>query len=163
MISIIVAISDDYGIGANNDLLWNIPGDLRRFKNLTMGHCVVMGKRTWESLPRRPLPGRENIVITDVAGEEFEGAIPAYTITDAISKCSEGREIFIMGGGSIYRQFMPLADKLYITHVHMTAPADTYFPVIDPQVWEPVEKEAHINEPGDTPPYTYIIYKRRRS
>jgi dihydrofolate reductase len=162
MISIIVAISENYGIGKNNRLLWNIPDDLKRFKQLTLGNCVIMGKRTWESLPRKPLPGRQNVVITDIPDECIDCGTTAYSIEDAIKKCEKGKEIFIIGGGSVYRQFMPLADKLYITHIHKKAPADTWFPEIDENDWEPVEKEEHINEPGGIPPYTYVIYHRRK-
>jgi dihydrofolate reductase len=159
MVSIIVAVSEDLGIGRNNDLLWHIPEDLKRFKNLTYGNTVIMGRRTWESLPRKPLPGRTNIVITDIQDERFEGAETAYSVDDALAKCEQDKEIFIMGGGSIYRQFMPLADRLYITHVHKKAPADIYFPKIDRRIWEVVEKEEFKS--GEVP-YTYIIYGRRR-
>ena len=83
MISIIVAVSDDWGIGMNNELLWHIPEDLKRFKKLTMGKTIIMGKRTWESLPRRPLPGRKNIVLTDIPDECIDGSVTAYSIEDA--------------------------------------------------------------------------------
>jgi dihydrofolate reductase len=159
MISIIVAVSDDWGIGKNNDLLWNISEDLKRFKKLTLGNTVVMGKKTWESLPKRPLPGRKNIVLTDNRNEVIENAVTCYSIEDALSKCNENEEIFIMGGGSIYRQFMPLADRLFITHVHKTAPADIYFPEIDMKVWKAVEKEEFVSD--DNIPYTYTVYLKR--
>ena len=87
-----------------------------------------MGKRTWESLPRRPLPGRMNIVLTDNPDETIKDAVTAYSLLDALDKCDKNGEIFIIGGGSIYRQFMPIADRLFITHVHKKAPADIYFP-----------------------------------
>jgi dihydrofolate reductase len=161
MISIIVAISEDNGIGKDNDLLYNIPADLKRFKALTMGQCIVMGKRTWYSLPRRPLPGRDNIVMTDIPGEVIEGCITAYSIEDAISKCPGEKEVFIIGGGSIYRQFMPLADRLFITHVHDRAPADTWFPEISPDLWEAVEKEDHTADPSGIPAYSYVVYRRK--
>lgn len=160
MISIIVAVSDDLGIGRNNDLLWDIPQDMKRFKKLTTGNTVIMGKRTWESLPKRPLPNRRNIVISDRPGEIIDGAVMAYSIDDAVSKCNEGEEAFIIGGGSIYRQFMPVADRLYITHVHSRTPADVYFPEIDNKVWEAIEKEA-FPATESAPAYTYIIYERR--
>jgi dihydrofolate reductase len=159
MISIIVAVSEDMGIGKNNDLLWHLPEDMKRFKMLTTGNTVVMGKRTWESLPRRPLPNRKNVVITDILGESFEGAVTAYSIEDAALKCKDDREAFIIGGGSIYRQFLPLADRLYITHVHRKTDADVFFPEIDNNVWEPVEKEEFKPE-GEGIPYTYVIYER---
>lgn len=159
MISIIVAVSDDWGIGRSNDLLWNIREDLKRFKRLTSGKTVIMGKRTWESLPKKPLPDRRNVVITDVPGESIENAIMAYSIRDAMSKCDKGEEAFIIGGGSIYRQFMPVADRLYITHVHSKAPADIFFPEIDMKAWKITEEEKF--PAGDNPAYTYTIYERR--
>lgn len=160
MISIIVAVSDDWGIGKNNDLLWNIPDDLKRFKKITTGKTVIMGKRTWESLPKRPLPGRRNMVITDIPGEVIEGAVMAYSINEAVSKCENDEEAFIIGGGSIYRQFMPVADKLYITHVHSKAPADIYFPEIDGTIWKIVEQEENPEGDGH-PAYTYVVYERQ--
>jgi dihydrofolate reductase len=161
MISIIVAVSDDWGIGKDNELLWNISEDLKRFKRLTLGNTVIMGKKTWESLPRRPLPGRTNIVLTDDPKEVIEGSLTAYSIEDALNKCEKEKEIFVIGGGSVYRQFMAVADRLYITHVHKKAPADVYFPEIDPNIWKVLEKE-EFKTPGDTIiPYTYVIYGRR--
>jgi dihydrofolate reductase len=161
MISIIVAVSEDWGIGKDNDLLWHIPEDLKRFKRLTSGNTVIMGKRTWESLPRRPLPGRKNIVLTDDRTETIENAVTAYSIEDSLSKCEKNEEIFIIGGGSIYRQFMPVANRLYITHVHKKAPADIYFPEIDLRIWEITEKQAFVTGDEDSITYTYTIYERK--
>jgi dihydrofolate reductase len=161
MISIIVAVSEDWGIGKDNELLWHISEDLKRFKRLTLGKTVLMGKKTWESLPRRPLPGRKNIVLTDVPNECIDCSVTAYSIEDALDKCERGEEIFVIGGGSVYRQFMPLADRLYITHVHRKAPADVYFPPIDPDIWEVIEKEEFESTETNSIPYTYIIYCRR--
>ncbi len=162
MISLIVAISEDYGIGKDNDLLWKIPEDLKRFKKLTLGHCVIMGKRTWESLPKRPLPGRRNIVLTDIPGESIDGSITAYSVDDAINKSSDCEEVFIMGGGSVYRQFMPIADRLYITRIHRNAPADTWFPVISEKEWEAAETEEFNGDQDSIPTYSYIIYRRKK-
>ena len=161
MISIIVAVSEDWGIGKDNDLLWHISEDLKRFKALTTGNTVLMGKRTWESLPRRPLPGRMNIVLTDNPGETIKDAVTAYSLQDALDKCDKDKEVFIIGGGSIYRQFMPIADRLFITHVHRKAPADIYFPEIDLGIWEITEKEEFKSDAENGIPYTYTIYERR--
>ena len=161
MISIIVAVSEDWGIGKDNELLWHIPEDLKRFKRLTLGNTVIMGKKTWESLPRRPLPGRKNIVLTDNLNETIEGAVTAYSVNDALNRCEHNEEIFIIGGGSIYRQFMLIADRLYITHVHKKAPADIYFPEIDLKVWEIMEKEEFITDGDNNIPYTYTTYSRK--
>ncbi len=160
MISIIVAVSEDWGIGKDNELLWHISEDLRRFKRLTLGNTVIMGKKTWESLPKRPLPERKNIVLTDLPGECIDFAITAYSIEDSLNKCSNDENIFVIGGGSIYRQFMPLAERLYITHVHKKTAADVYFPVVDPQIWKVLEKEDFISNDNDGISYTYVIYGR---
>ncbi|MDO9340705.1 MAG: dihydrofolate reductase [Bacteroidales bacterium] len=161
MISIIVAVSEDWGIGKDNELLWHISEDLKRFKRLTTGNTVIMGKKTWESLPRRPLPGRKNIVLTDVPHECIDCSVTAYSIEDALSKCEKEEEIFVIGGGSVYRQFMPITDRLYITHVHRKAPADVYFPEIDLNIWEVVEKEEFKTSENYSISYTYVIYERR--
>jgi dihydrofolate reductase len=161
MISIIVAVSEDLGIGNNNELLWHIPEDMKRFRKLTYGKTVIMGKKTWESLPKRPLPGRKNIVLTDVPGECIDCSITAYSVDDALSKCEKGEEIFVIGGGSIYRQFMNIADRLYVTHVHKKAPADVFFPEIEKRTWKVIEKEEIKPENKEETPYTYIIYERR--
>jgi dihydrofolate reductase len=162
MISIIVAVSEDWGIGKDNELLWHISEDLKRFKKLTSGNAVIMGKKTWESLPRRPLPGRKNIVLTDDPHESIENSVTAYSIDDALDKCGPAEEIFIIGGGSIYRQFMPIADRLFITHVHKKAPADIFFPEIDRSVWEIIEKEEFKTDESNNIHYTYTIYERRK-
>jgi dihydrofolate reductase len=161
MISIIVAVSEDWGIGKDNELLWHISEDLKRFKRLTSGNTVIMGKKTWESLPRRPLPGRKNIVLTDDPQEIIDGSVTAYSIKDALDKCEKNEEIFIIGGGSIYRQFMPVADRLYITHVHKKAPADIYFPEINLSIWEVVEKEEFRASENNSIPYTYTVYEKK--
>jgi len=161
MISIIVAVSDDWGIGKDNELLWRISEDLKRFKRLTIGKAVIMGKKTWESLPIRPLPERTNIVLTDVPHEQIEGALTVYSVEEALSKCSAEEEAFIIGGGSVYRQFMPLADRLYITHVCRNAPADIFFPPIDPTIWKITEEEDRPESETNSIPYKYVIYERR--
>jgi dihydrofolate reductase len=141
MISIIVAIAENMAIGKNNDLLWHIPADLKRFKLITSGHPVIMGKRTWESLPRRPLPNRRNIVITDIPGEQIEGCEMAYSIDEAITKCDPDEENFIIGGASVYRQFLPHANRLYLTLVQKEFDADVFFPEIDFSQWKLISKE----------------------
>jgi dihydrofolate reductase len=141
MISIIVAIAENMAIGKNNDLLWHIPADLKRFKQITSGHPVIMGKRTWESLPRRPLPNRRNIVITDNPGEQIEGCEMAYSIEEAIALCNPEEENFIIGGASVYRQFLPHAYRLYLTFVHKSFEADVFFPEIDFSQWKSISRE----------------------
>ncbi len=161
MISIIVAVSEDWGIGKGNDLLWHLPEDLKRFKRLTLGKTVIMGKKTWESLPRRPLPGRKNIVLTDDPLECIDCSITAYSIDDALSKCDAGEDVFVIGGGSVYRQFMDIADRLYITHIHSKAVADVYFPVIDSNIWKVTDKEDYTGDKDGEISYSYVIYDRK--
>ncbi|NOY36182.1 MAG: dihydrofolate reductase, partial [Chlorobi bacterium] len=139
--SIIVAIAGNHAIGKDNRLLWHISGDLKRFKKLTSGHPVIMGRNTWLSLPVKPLPGRKNIVITDHPDEHFEGAVMAYSVAEAMEKCPAGEECFVMGGGSVYRQFMPLAGRLYITRVRQSFEGDVFFPEIDKNQWTLVSRE----------------------
>jgi dihydrofolate reductase len=157
-ISIIVAIAQNNAIGKDNQLLWHIPADLKRFKLLTTGHTIVMGKRTFESLPIRPLPNRRSVVISDMAGEEIEGCTMAYSIDDAVEKMEPGYENFIIGGGSVYRQFLPLAQRLYLTIVQKDFDADTFFPEIDYTEWETIENEDHS---GEEIPYYYVTLKRK--
>jgi dihydrofolate reductase len=152
-ISIIVAIAKNYAIGRNNQLLWHIPADLKRFKKITSGHQVIMGKLTYESLPVRPLPNRKSIIITDKQGETFEGCTTVYSIEEALSFCNEQEESFIIGGGSVYRQFLPYCNKLYITLVNKDFEADTYFPQIDLKIWKLIEKEDH--DPDDSIDFSY--------
>jgi dihydrofolate reductase len=161
MISIIVAISENNGIGMNNDLLFHLPDDLKRFKKLTSGKTVIMGKRTWESLPKRPLPNRKNVVITDIENEIIGGSVTAYSIDDAVKKCIGDGEVFIIGGGSIYKQFMKIADRLYITHVHKIAEADVFFPQIDPAIWKVIDTEDPQSSGPEGVSYTNVIYERR--
>jgi dihydrofolate reductase len=159
-ISIIVAIASNHAIGKNNRLLWHIPGDLKRFKKLTVGHAVIMGKKTFESLPNKPLPDRTNIVLTDVPGEAMAGCVMAYSAEEALAKCPEG-ESFVIGGGSVYRQFLPLADKLYITRVHKEFEADTFFPDIPEEEWILLSTEDPADVGNQNFKYTYEIYVRK--
>ena len=162
MISIIVAIAENNEIGRQGDLLCHLPNDLRHFKQITSGCTVIMGKRTFFSLPKHPLPNRRNIVITDIAGETFCGAESAYSIQEAVALADQDKENFIIGGGMVYKQFMPLAGKLYITHIHHTwTDADTFFPEIDPQVWQLTTAERHNQDEKNPYAYTFAEYVRK--
>ena len=161
IISIIVAIAENNAIGKDNNLLWHISEDLRRFKRITEGHVVVMGKKTYYSLPKRPLPGRTNIVITDVAGEQIDNCLMAYSIQDAIQKMDPEGENFVMGGGSVYAQFMPYADKLYITRVNKAFEGDVFFPPIDMKSWDLVERQEITDDPQNDFSYAFETYVHR--
>jgi dihydrofolate reductase len=156
-ISIIVAVARNWAIGMNNKLLWHIPEDFRWFRKHTTGHPVVMGKRTWESLPGKPLPGRINIVITDDPGDCFPGTICVDSIESAINQMDSERENFIIGGGMVYRQFLPLAQKVYLTVIERDFDADVWFPELNPGEWKETYREEHLDhEPG----YTFLILNR---
>lgn len=159
-ISIIVAIARNGAIGRNNDLLWHISADLKRFKEITKGHQVIMGRMTYLSLPKRPLVNRTNIVITDNKDEFFEGCITVHSIEEALDLCNDREESFIIGGGSIYRQFLPFADKLYLTLVDKDFEADTFFPEIDKSQWTLVEKSEPVYDEANDFSYSFITYKK---
>jgi len=161
-ISIIVAIAGNYAIGKDNELLWHISKDLKRFKELTKGHYIVMGKRTYFSLPVRPLPHRTSLIITDVPNEVIDNCLMAYSIEEAVEKMDNNNENFIIGGGSIYKQFMPLADKLYITRVHQDFEADTFFPDISPEEWQLTEKTDVTDDPQNNFTYSFETYTRKQ-
>ncbi len=163
MISIIVAIDQHNGIGRQGQLLCHLPADLQYFKLTTQGKTVIMGERTFLSLPRHPLPNRRNIVLTDVKDKTFDGAETVYSIQQALQLTLPDEEAFIIGGGMVYRQFMPIADRLYITHIHhQWDDADTFFPDIDPQTWELYSLRQ--NQADDLNPYDYdfAVYTRRQ-
>ncbi len=156
-VSIIVAVARNWAIGMNNQLLWHIPEDFRWFKKHTHGHPVIMGRRTWESLPVKPLPGRKNIIITDVPGDCFPGTTCVGSVLEATGIMDSHQENFIIGGGMVYRQFLPIAQKVYLTVVDRDFEADTWFPELLPEQWKEVYREPHLD--GD-PGYTFLIYDR---
>ena len=162
MISIIVAVAENYAIGKKGDLLCHMPADLKHFKTITSGHTVMMGERTFLSLPKHPLPNRRNIVLTDVKGKNFEGAETVYSLDEMVTQVNPEEEAFVIGGGMVYRQMMERADKLYITHIHHSWPdADTFFPEIDPKVWKQLSAERHSADENNPYDYTFAEYGRR--
>lgn len=163
MISIIVAIAQNLAIGKDNRLLWHLPADLKHFKQLTTGQTVIMGERTFLSLPHRPLPNRRNIVITDKPDLQIEGCEMAHSIDEAARLCLPDEENFVIGGGSIYCQFMPIADTLHITWVYNDFEADTFFPAIDENEWEIVEQSERQHDEASGLDFAFVTYKRRNN
>ena len=159
-ISIIVAIAQNFAIGKNNDLLFHLPDDLKRFKQITSGHPVIMGRNTLLSLPKGALPNRRNIVITDDPSETFNRCEMVFSIEEAITAVNNEKEAFIIGGGMIYRQFFPVAGKLYLTLVHQDFDADVYFPEVDYSEWEEFFREDLTDEKNGFN-YSYLNLKRR--
>ena len=160
-LSIIVAVAQNYAIGLNNQLLWHISEDFKWFKSKTSGNTVIMGKNTYYSLPKRPLPNRRNIVISDIAGEQIEGCEMAYSIDEAITLADFDKENFIIGGASIYRQFFYKVQKLYITWINKDFEADTFFPEIKSDEWELSFSKAQEEIHPLSLEYTFNIYTKK--
>jgi dihydrofolate reductase len=160
-ISIIVAIAENNAIGKNNELLWKLSDDLKRFKKITTGHTVIMGRRTFESLPNGALPNRDNLVISDIPGEIFKNCRMAYSIEEALTLCDEKEESFVIGGGMIYKQFLPHARKLYLTRVHKEFDGDTFFPEINYDEWKEISRERFSGSEKNEYPHSFIIYERK--
>lgn len=161
-LSIIVAIAQNNAIGKDNDLLWHISDDLRRFKSLTSGHPVIMGRNTWNSLPRRPLPKRRNIVLTHDHSFADEGAEVAHSMQAALDMVAFEEESFIIGGAEIYRQFLPLVGKIYVTWVWKDFEADAFFPVIDLSRFAIVADSGKMIDPGSSLQYSYVEYELKK-
>jgi len=159
-ISIIVAIAQNFAIGKNNDLLFHLPNDLKRFKEITTGHPVIMGRNTLLSLPKGALPNRRNIVITDNPDEKFDRCEMVLSIEEAVEAVKNETEAFIIGGGMIYRQFYPVVGKLYLTLVHRDFDADTYFPEINYSEWKELYREDLFDEKNNFN-YSYLNLERK--
>ncbi|MCC6534814.1 MAG: dihydrofolate reductase [Burkholderiales bacterium] len=141
-VSLIVAMSRSRVIGAGNRLPWHLPEDLKRFKQLTMGHAIVMGRKTWDSI-RRLLPGRTTVIVTRNPRLQVPGALMASSLENALDLCRDDSEVFIIGGEQIFRAALPLADRIYLTIVDIDVPGDTYMPAIDPTRWRRTGSESH--------------------
>lgn len=162
MISIIAAIDRNRGIGYENKLLFWLPNDLKRFKALTTGNTIIMGRKTFESLPKGALPNRRNIVLSSRPDVDYPGAETYTTLEAALQSCQSDEQIYIIGGASVYRQALPLADALCLTEVDAEAPhADVYFPEIDPKIWQEKSRESHPVDEKHPCPYAFVDYLRR--
>ncbi len=161
VLSLIVAMAQNRAIGLNNDMPWHLPADLKHFKKLTSGHAIIMGRKTFESLPNGPLPNRRNIIISETLNPVPQGCEKVESIAEALKLIHEEQEVFIIGGGSIYEQFLPLADKLYLTIIEADFEADTYFPVINFKDWELTEKEVMDNDLQADFVYRFETYERK--
>lgn len=162
MISIIAAVDRRMAIGYQNKLLFWLPNDLKRFKALTTGHTIVMGRKTFESLPKGALPNRRNIVLSSNAATVCPGAEVFTGLQEVLEHCGSDEDIYIIGGESVYRQALPLADRLCLTEIDDEAPqADAYFPTIDPAVWTEKSREPHPADEKHPCPYAFADYVRK--
>jgi dihydrofolate reductase len=162
-IALVVAVARNGVIGLDGKLPWRVSGDLQKFKQTTIGKPVIMGRKTWESLPRRPLPGRTNIVLTRNAAYKAPGAMVAQTNHEALSlaQSAQVEEICIIGGAEIYRAFWPLASRIYLTEIDATPKGDTVFHVLDPAEWAEIERQPLAARDGDTAKAVFRILENR--
>jgi dihydrofolate reductase len=163
IISIIAAIAENGVIGKNNSLIWHLPNDLNYFKKTTQGHCIITGRKNYDSIPQkyRPLPNRTNIIVTRTPDYKAPGAIVVHSIEDALNKAKQlnETECFIIGGGELYLQTLPLADKLYITHVHHSFEGDTFFKP-DFSRYKLIKSEEYKADEKHAYPYTFCVYEK---
>jgi len=159
LISIIVAASENNVIGKNNQLIWHLPADLQHFKKITMGHTIIMGRKTFESIGR-PLPGRVSIIITRNKNFTANGCIVVNSLEEAIKKADHQKEIFIIGGAEIFNQSMTIAQKIYFTHIFHQFDGDTFFPKIDEKLWKMTKEERFDADEKNKFSYSFCEYEK---
>ena len=162
MLKILVAFDENRVIGKNNALIWHLPADLKRFKALTTGHVIIMGRKTFESIGR-PLPNRTTIVISRQQDLQIDGIILAHSVEEAILKAKSitRDDIFIVGGAEIYALSMPLADEILVTQLHDIFEGDAYFPANAPELWEVAETERGVTDEQNAYQFSYLTYRRK--
>ena len=160
-VCLIAAVDEHLGIGYNNRLLCHLPADMKHFKSLTVGHTVIMGRKTFESLPKGALPERRNIVLTRKADAVFAGCETAASLQEALALCAADEQVFVIGGASVYADAMPLADRLEITHIEARFEADAFFPEIDDNCWKAVQVEPFEPDEKNRFAYCFVSYQRR--
>ena len=159
-VSLIVAMANNRVIGVNNTLPWHLPADLKHFKALTMGHHIVMGRKTYESIGK-PLPGRTSVVVTHNAGYSAPGVIVVNSLQAAISACGDDNEIFVIGGAELYLQAITLAERIYLTEIDADIRGDAYFPEFNPGEWLETSREMHTQQEPQPLKFHFVIYQRR--
>jgi dihydrofolate reductase len=156
MIAIVVAMSENRVIGRDNSLPWHLPADLKHFKSLTMGHPIIMGRKTFESIGK-PLGGRTNIIVTRQEDYPAEGCLIAHSIAPALEKAKEiDEQVFVIGGAEVFKGSMPLVDTLFLTYVHAEVEGDVYFPELNPQEWEEADRERHEADEKHAFGYSFV-------
>ena len=160
-LSIIVAMARNRVIGANGAIPWHLPDELKWFKGLTMGHHIIMGRKTWESIGR-PLPGRISVVVTRQRGYSAPGATVANSLDDAIKACGADSEIFVIGGAELFERSLPLAERLYLTTVDAEIPGDTVMPEVDFTDWREVSSALHFADVRHPYSFRSVVFERNR-
>jgi dihydrofolate reductase len=161
LVCLIVAMARNRVIGRENRLPWHLPADLKRFKELTMGHHIVMGRKTWESIDRL-LPGRTSVIVTRDPAFKVPGAKVARSVQDALGQCGTDPEVFVIGGAAVFRAALPLAQRLYLTTVEADVAGDTTMPPIDFREWRLIRQESHPANAGNALPWTFQVFERSR-
>ena len=156
---LVAAVAENGVIGADGKLPWHLPEDLQHFKRVTLGHPVIMGRKTWESIGR-PLPNRENIVVSRSSEFRAEGARIAPSFEDALALCPAGKPVFVIGGNEVFRAALPHATDLVLTQIHRSYEGDVYFPAFNPADWRETRREEHISANGI--PFAFVWYERAR-
>jgi len=159
-VSLIVAMAQNRTIGVNNTLPWRCPEDLKHFKTLTMGHHMIMGRKTFDSIGK-PLPGRTTVIVTRNTELKVEGCVVAHSLQEAITASKDDKEIFIVGGAEIYTQALPLADTLYITEIQQDVDGDALFPAFDRNAWQETAREVRSQTEPQVLQYHFVTYRRR--
>lgn len=161
-LSIIVAVAKNGAIGRDNQLLYHLPNDLKHFKELTTGHTIIMGRKTFESLPKGALPNRRNIVLSRQEGLHFENAECYRSLEDALMQCDYTEDIYIIGGAELYKQTIGLASRIHLTLIDDTPQdADAFFPTLNQEEWMETNRETHPADEKHAHAYTFIDYTRR--
>ena len=160
MITLIAAAAENNALGKNNDLIWHLPDDFKRFKAITSGHYIIMGRKTFESFPK-PLPNRTHVIITRQKNYNPENCIVVNSLEKAIAACPKDEDVFVIGGGEIYQQSIAIADKIELTRVHSTFEADTFFPEIDTTIWELVQEEFHPKDEKHLFDFSFQTYLKK--
>ncbi|MBE4910142.1 dihydrofolate reductase [Bacillus luteolus] len=159
MISLLVAMDNNRLIGKDNDLPWRLPADLAYFKRVTMGHSIIMGRKTFDSIGR-PLPGRENIIITRNTEYKADGCIVIHSIEEVLEMNQENKELFIIGGAEIFKEVLPYADRLYITEIDDVFEGDTFFPAFPLNEWQKTTSEKGPRDEKNPYDYNFVVYER---
>jgi dihydrofolate reductase len=161
-LSIVVAMAENGVIGVDNKLPWRLPADLKHFRAITMGHPVIMGRKTFESIGRA-LPGRRNIVVTRNSAYAREGVEVVHSVDEALERCAETNEAFLIGGAILYKEAISHCDRIYLTLVHVNIEGDAFFPPLETNHWQEIDRSPHLPDEHNPHAYDFIIYERKAS
>jgi len=156
-LNLIVARARNGVIGAGGTIPWRVPGEMAYFKQVTLGHPIVMGRKTWESLPRRPLPGRRNLVVTRDRNYIAEGAEVVASLEEALARCADAQDVFVIGGAELFALALPRITRAFVTEIDLEVDGDVHFPALDPAQWREVSRRRGATEPT----HDFVVYERR--